>query len=583
MTPGPSTTLALVQSGRLLPLTITSRNTISTRGFWRRCCAPANIRATITRCRAPLKRWSSITTTLFDKNGWTTPKTKGELDAVATAMMAKGITPFSVGNGDWRAANEWHVTVILNHYAGLENIYKALKGEIPWTDPVSVRGDQRTEDWYQKGWFGKNYFSLTGDQQALLLAKGEAGMAPNGTFSFDNMVAAFKQTGQELGVAAIPSLREGVPYPLYAVGTGSTMSINKNSANPMPTAFLDYLYSDDFYDRISKDWPGDWNLPLTSINEAKLAKNVSPLFATTFANFAKAVGEGAYGYTTWTFWPPATEDYLIHGIEQVWLDQISTEDYLKKMEEIFTKELADARCPLSAALVAQKRARAGHPPRARPCGARFAKRLYRSDASPSMPFLIPALVINVAIILVPALFTIAMAFFEWDGLSTPTWVGLGKFRTIFADPVFFSALLNNIKWTLIFLIVPMAMGLVASSLLLFVRRGRHFAGGLFLPVIIATVVVARVWQGMIYNPESETFMAEAVRRLDLRSARKPADRPLRRRNGRPGTGGDFSPSSFSRRCVRSMRPRSSPRRWTALISSSLCTLSSSPPFNRRSR
>jgi raffinose/stachyose/melibiose transport system permease protein len=47
------------------------------------------------------------------------------------------------------------------------------------------------------------------------------------------------------------------------------------------------------------------------------------------------------------------------------------------------------------------------------------------------------------------------------------------------------------------------MGLVAGSLLLVVRRGRTFFQIVyFLPVIIATVVVARVWQGMIYNPES---------------------------------------------------------------------------------
>jgi len=46
----------------------------------------------------------------------------------------------------------------------------------------------------------------------------------------------------------------------------------KNSANPDgAAAFLDYLYSDAFYDRISKDWPGDWNLPLTRSTEAKLA------------------------------------------------------------------------------------------------------------------------------------------------------------------------------------------------------------------------------------------------------------------------------------------------------------------------
>ena len=68
---------------------------------------------------------------------------------------------------------------------------------------------------------------------------------------------------------------------------------------------------------------------------------------------------------------------------------------------------------------------------------------------------------------------------------------------------FFSALLNNIKWTLIFLTIPIAIGLVAGSLLLVVRRGRTFFQIVyFLPVIIATVVVARVWQGMIYNPES---------------------------------------------------------------------------------
>jgi raffinose/stachyose/melibiose transport system permease protein len=120
-----------------------------------------------------------------------------------------------------------------------------------------------------------------------------------------------------------------------------------------------------------------------------------------------------------------------------------------------------------------------------------------------MAYLLPALVINLLIILIPALLTIAMAFVEWDGVSTPSWVGLDNFRAIMADPVFLSALLNNIKWAAIFLIIPMVMGVVASSLLLFMRRGPSFFQTIyFLPVLIATVVVARVWQGMIYNPES---------------------------------------------------------------------------------
>jgi raffinose/stachyose/melibiose transport system permease protein len=120
-----------------------------------------------------------------------------------------------------------------------------------------------------------------------------------------------------------------------------------------------------------------------------------------------------------------------------------------------------------------------------------------------MLFLVPALLINAVIILIPAFLTLAMAFVNWDGASVPTFAGLDNFRAIFNDPVFFSALLNNIKWTLIFLTIPIAMGFFAGVMLLVARRGRTFFQSVyFLPVIIATVVVARVWQGMIYNPES---------------------------------------------------------------------------------
>jgi len=74
------------------------------------------------------------------------------------------------------------------------------------------------------------------------------------------------------------------------------------------------------------------------------------------------------------------------------------------------------------------------------------------------------------------------------------------------DRVFWRALTNNIIWTAIFLIVPIAMGLLAATMLLVVRRGRTFFQVVyFLPVIIATVITARVWQGMIYSPVTGVF------------------------------------------------------------------------------
>jgi raffinose/stachyose/melibiose transport system permease protein len=121
-------------------------------------------------------------------------------------------------------------------------------------------------------------------------------------------------------------------------------------------------------------------------------------------------------------------------------------------------------------------------------------------------YLVPTLIINFVIVLVPALLTIALAFCNWDGISTPSFSGLDNFRALFADSVFWSALTNNIIWTCIFLVVPIAMGLLAATMLLIVRRGSNFFQVVyFLPVVIATVITARVWQGMIYSPVTGLF------------------------------------------------------------------------------
>ena len=121
-------------------------------------------------------------------------------------------------------------------------------------------------------------------------------------------------------------------------------------------------------------------------------------------------------------------------------------------------------------------------------------------------YLVPTLIINFVIVLVPALLTVALAFCNWDGISTPTFSGLDNFRALFADGVFWSALTNNIIWTGIFLVVPIAMGLLAASMLLIVKRGSNFFQVVyFLPVVIATVITARVWQGMIYSPVTGVF------------------------------------------------------------------------------
>ncbi|MDA4846181.1 carbohydrate ABC transporter permease [Hoeflea poritis] len=121
-------------------------------------------------------------------------------------------------------------------------------------------------------------------------------------------------------------------------------------------------------------------------------------------------------------------------------------------------------------------------------------------------YLIPTLAINLSIILLPAILTIALAFFRWDGISQPVFVGFDNFQALAGDRVFWRALTNNIIWTAIFLTIPIGFALLVASMLLLISRGRILLQVIFfLPIIIATVITARVWQGMIFNPVSGIF------------------------------------------------------------------------------
>jgi raffinose/stachyose/melibiose transport system permease protein len=116
-------------------------------------------------------------------------------------------------------------------------------------------------------------------------------------------------------------------------------------------------------------------------------------------------------------------------------------------------------------------------------------------------FALPALIINVCIILIPAVLTLMAAFFYWDGVGTPVWAGLANFQSLFDDPVFWLALTNNFIWTAIFLIIPMCLAVVMAAALMIVPRSRIVVQSIiFLPRILAAAITGRIFQGMIFSP-----------------------------------------------------------------------------------
>ena len=130
------------------------------------------------------------------------------------------------------------------------------------------------------------------------------------------------------------------------MGIGSTFSIAATSTNPDgAAAAIDYIFTDKFYSDINSVWQGEWNMPLRDLSKVKLADTVLPLYSEAMKNLASAVAANQYGYTTWTFLPPATDTYLVSGMEEVWLGKSTTKDFLAKLDATFKQEMSEGKVP----------------------------------------------------------------------------------------------------------------------------------------------------------------------------------------------------------------------------------------------
>jgi raffinose/stachyose/melibiose transport system permease protein len=119
-----------------------------------------------------------------------------------------------------------------------------------------------------------------------------------------------------------------------------------------------------------------------------------------------------------------------------------------------------------------------------------------------LAFLAPLLIVQIVVIFVPAAANVGYAFTNWNGFDTPVFNGLDNFRRLFADPIFWTALGNNVRWTMFFMTVPIALALLASSLIVRIPRGQMvFRTIFFIPFIISPVVNAEIWR-FIFNPLS---------------------------------------------------------------------------------
>lgn len=117
-------------------------------------------------------------------------------------------------------------------------------------------------------------------------------------------------------------------------------------------------------------------------------------------------------------------------------------------------------------------------------------------------FVLPAFLIHVVIVLVPAVAMIYYSFTNWNGLKSPEFVGLKNYAAMLSDSSFFHAVKNNLTWMAMFLVIPLAIGLTLAVVLSNIRRGQMLLRTIyFLPYVVGAAIAGKIF-ATFYSPYS---------------------------------------------------------------------------------
>jgi len=115
-------------------------------------------------------------------------------------------------------------------------------------------------------------------------------------------------------------------------------------------------------------------------------------------------------------------------------------------------------------------------------------------------FLIVPLIIYLIWIIGPMFYTFYLSLTNWDGVSTPDFIGFRNYQRLFRDPVFYTSLKNNLKWMISFITIPVMAGLaLAMALNRSIPGAKFFKASFYSPLVLSLVVCGLMWS-WAYHP-----------------------------------------------------------------------------------
>jgi raffinose/stachyose/melibiose transport system permease protein len=128
-------------------------------------------------------------------------------------------------------------------------------------------------------------------------------------------------------------------------------------------------------------------------------------------------------------------------------------------------------------------------------------------------FIAPALLFYAVFVLRPLASTIQYSFYDWDGITVATPVGLENYVRVLTDPVLLSSVWHSFFLMIFYTLVPVAGGLIVAALLQEIRLKALATVArttLFLPQIIPGAAAAIAWVWMLSSQGAVNQLLSAI-------------------------------------------------------------------------
>lgn len=130
-------------------------------------------------------------------------------------------------------------------------------------------------------------------------------------------------------------------------------------------------------------------------------------------------------------------------------------------------------------------------------------------------FLMPGLLFYLLSVFYPITESLRLSFIKWNGITPQQFVGLDNYKRLFQDPVFYKALINNLIYLVIVVIIQLSIGLLFAVLLTYLKKRANLVKTLYyVPCIVTTVAIAQLFRS-IYSTQPEGLLNQMLSAVGL--------------------------------------------------------------------